>query len=49
MGLSHHPKNLDHWMAVKVFLLLATKFGQGACNMFMESSRQALHKAIKGD
>jgi hypothetical protein len=49
MGFSHHRKNLDHWMVIEIFRLLATKFKKKVCNMFLENSHQALHKAIEGD
>jgi hypothetical protein len=44
-GFNCHPRNLDGWMVIKKIQLLATKFGKkekGACNIYLESSRQAL-------
>jgi hypothetical protein len=44
----HHP-TIDCWMTIKFFCLLVTKFGKGACNMFLESSHQALHTTTTCD
>lgn len=36
-------------MAIEIFRLPTTEFGKGICHMFLESSRQSLHKATKGN
>jgi hypothetical protein len=40
MGCGRHLDFFDYWMVIKVFWLLVTEFGKGACNMFLESSHQ---------
>jgi len=49
MGFDYNSRNLDHWMAIEIFRLPTTEFGKGICHMFLESSRQSLHKATKGN
>ncbi len=49
MGGGRHLNFFDYWMVIKLFWLLATKFGKGACNMFLESFHQTLHTMTKCD
>jgi len=49
MDFDCHLRKLEHWMVSEFFQLLANEFGKVACNMFLESSRQALCVVIKGD
>jgi len=48
MGFVHHPRNLDCWMAIKIFQSLAIEFGKGAYNMFFESFCRTLCMMTKG-
>jgi hypothetical protein len=49
MGFGHHPRKLECWMVNNLFWSLAIKFGNGACNMFLEKFHQALCGASEGD
>jgi hypothetical protein len=49
MGFNHCLKKFHRWMAIEIFWLLATEFGKGAWDMFLESSHQTLHVVTKGD
>jgi hypothetical protein len=49
MDFNHCPKKTHCWMAIEIFWLLATEFGKGACDMFLESSHQTLHVVTKSD
>jgi len=49
MDFHCHLRKLEHWMASEIFQSLANEFGKVVCNMFLESSCQALYIIINGD
>jgi hypothetical protein len=48
MDFDYHWRKLEHWMVSEFFRLLVNEFGKVACNMFLESSHQALCMVTKG-